>query len=218
MHTGDDADSTEVADAVAVAAAEPTEMAGVAEADTQSAYAWSLDEGEDDEPQRQRSFVIVAAAVGISLCLVMVAGVLAYRHLGDENPAPVVASAPSTTTSPMAAPLPPSPPAVTVTTVVVQAPPSTVTAQQQVPPNLNPSIPTLTPSDWDFLSQLEGQGWIISDPALFAQRGHETCAMLHNGEPTSLVQQKLMQLNGVTNGKDAWMVIDAAMASYPNCP
>ena len=183
-----------------------------------SAYAWSEDDDSSEVEPQQRSFVIVAAAVGVSLCLVIVAGVLAYRHLGGESPAPAAVSAPTTTIAPVAAPLPPNPPPVTVTTVVVQAPPSTVTAQPEDPPDLNPSLPALTRADWNFLSRLEGQGWIISDPVLFAQRGHETCAMLRNGEPTSLVQQKLMQLNGVTNGKEAWMVIDAAMASYPNCP
>ncbi|MCV7205329.1 DUF732 domain-containing protein [Mycolicibacterium peregrinum] len=216
MGTGDDAEPTEVADAVAVAAAEPTELAGVAEVDTQSAYAWALDDSEDEEPRPRRSVAIVAAAVGVSLCLVAVAVVLGFRYGGGEQAAPVAAPA-TTKAVPIAAPSPPpNPPPVTVTTVVVQVPPSTVTAQQQIPPNANQ--PTLTGADWNFLSTLEGQGWVISDPVLFAQRGHETCAMLRNGEPTSLVQQKLMQLNGVTNGKEAWMVIDAAMASYPNCP
>lgn len=221
MGTGDGAEPTEVADAVAVAAAEPTELAGVAEADTQSAYAWSLDDGPDElEPERQWPFWTTVAALGVSLSLVTIAGVLAYRHLGDQDSAPIAATSTTVSPPPKAAPQPSpaAPPPVTVTTVVIQAPPSTVTAQQLPPPNANPSAPALTDTDWRFLSRLQGEGWIISDPVLFAYRGHETCAMLRNGEPTTLVQQKLMQLDGVTNGKDAWSVIDAAMATYPNCP
>lgn len=105
-----DAELTEAA-----ASAEPTEMAGVAEGETESAYAWSLDDGLENEPPRRWPFVVTAAAVGVSLCLATAAGVLAFRYMGSEDqPAPDAASAPATTTTrpprPEAAPPPVPPP------------------------------------------------------------------------------------------------------------
>lgn len=121
---GDDADPTGVVESVEAAAA-PTELAGVAEADTMSAYAWSEDDGYEDEPTPLRPFLVTSAAVGVSLCLVAVAGVLGYRYATDEAPQPVALTAPATTTviapTPKAAPPVPPPPPVTVTTVVVES-------------------------------------------------------------------------------------------------
>ncbi|WRQ08174.1 hypothetical protein JDBV06_00735 [Mycobacterium phage dwieneke] len=108
---------------------EPTELAGVADADTMSAYAWSqaseLDEGE---PRQEWPFWVTAAAVGLSLSLVAVAAVLAYRHIGAERPTTIVAP-----TSPITATLPPPPAAApppvqssTPTTTVQPASPAVV--------------------------------------------------------------------------------------------
>lgn len=119
-------------------ASELTELAGVAEADTQSAYAWSLDDGVDEEPDRKRPFFIVAGAVCASLSLAAIAGVLGYRFATDEAPIPVAVSAPATTSArpaPMAAPPAPPPPPVTVTTVVVE---SKVALPPPPPPRLAP--------------------------------------------------------------------------------
>jgi len=85
---------------------EPTELAGVADADTMSAYAWSqASEPDEDAPRQQWPFWVTAAAVGLSLSLVAVAAVLAYRHIGAERPTTVVAPTP-----PITATSPPPPP------------------------------------------------------------------------------------------------------------
>lgn len=193
-------------------------MAGVAEADTQSAYAWALDD-EDEEPLRRWPFWATAAAVGVSLSLVTVAAVLGFRYATSEAPAPAALSAPVTTTQPMptpkAAPPPaPPPPPVTVTTVVVQ---STVQVPQAPPPPQQ-SQPTMQDADWNYIARMQGYGWLVQDPQLMAQHGREVCKMLHGGAPYVQVQQHLMTLQGVADGKGAWQIMDAAMQSYPNCP
>ena len=54
---------------------EPTEMAGVAEAETQAAYAWALDDGVDDLPtQRLTPRRITALTLAASLIAIAVAG------------------------------------------------------------------------------------------------------------------------------------------------
>ena len=60
---------------------EPTEMAGVAEAETQAAYAWALDYDDPDEiptqPIRLTSRRITALSLAASLVLIAVAGAMA---------------------------------------------------------------------------------------------------------------------------------------------
>lgn len=104
--------------------ADPTELAGAAEAETQSAYAWALDEAEDYPTQRITPRRITSVAIAASLVAIAGAGVIAYVHLrGRPAPAPVAApTTTTTTTTPVAAPQPSQPP-VTVTTVVIQPPP-----------------------------------------------------------------------------------------------
>ncbi|MGV0785089.1 DUF732 domain-containing protein [Mycolicibacterium sp. XJ775] len=210
---------------------ELTELAGVAEADTMSSYAWSEDDASlDVEPQSDRPFWVTTAAVAVSAGLVTAAAVLGYRYATDEAPRPAALSAPVTTTSapptPAAAQPVPPPPPVTVTTVVVQ---STVPAPQALPEPVGPIVlPTAMPnplpplSDRDrlFVSRLQGQGWWVAYPQVMAYRAWETCAMLHNGEPLSQVQMKLMQLQDVDvqNGMVARQFIDTAAATYANCP
>lgn len=101
---------------------EPTEMAGVAEADTQCAYAWgALDYDDPDEfptqrltPRRVTSLGIVASLVAIAT-----AGTIAIVSMHGSVHAPAVVSAPATvtvmmpppvTTTVTPAPLPPPPP------------------------------------------------------------------------------------------------------------
>ena len=65
--------------------AEPTEMAGVAEAETQAAYAWALDYDGDEFPtqptQRLTPRRITALALATSLVVIAVAGAVALGVL-----------------------------------------------------------------------------------------------------------------------------------------
>ncbi len=72
---------------------EPTEMAGVAEAETQAAYAWALDDGDDLPTQRLTSRRITALSLAASLVVIAVAGVVALVVVRDANHP--VAQAPS---------------------------------------------------------------------------------------------------------------------------
>jgi hypothetical protein len=98
--------------------AEPTEMAGVAEAETEAAYAWALDYDDVDEfpTQRLTSRRITALSIAVSLVVIAVAGVVALVVVRDANQP--VAQAPSPhvveTVGPPAplspTPIPPYPP------------------------------------------------------------------------------------------------------------
>ena len=109
-----------------------TELAGVAEAETQAAYAWALDDGVDDLPtQRLTSRHITALGVAASLIAIAVAGVIAFvmlRHQPEPAPTPPVVVI-ETTTSTLPPPPPPPPPPVTVTA----PPPPPVTVISTVP-------------------------------------------------------------------------------------
>lgn len=105
---------------------EPTEMAGLAEAETESAYAWGLDYDGVDEPTARRltSRQITALGVAASLIVIAVAGVVAFvvtRQHGSPSAqsapaASAVAAPPQTVTMTLPPPL----------TVTVPAPTSTV--------------------------------------------------------------------------------------------
>ena len=59
---------------------EPTEMAGVADAETEAAYAWALDDDPDKvptQPIRLTSRRITALSLAASLVLIAVAGAVA---------------------------------------------------------------------------------------------------------------------------------------------
>ena len=93
----------------------PTEMAGVAEAETQATYAWAFDYDGDEFPtqptQRLTPRRITALALAISLVFIAVAGAVMLPMARDTNQP--VAQAPS--------------PSV-VSTVVTPTPPEAVTA------------------------------------------------------------------------------------------
>jgi len=93
--------------------AEPTEMAGVAEADTEMAYAWALDYDDPDEfpTQRLTPRRITSLGIAASLVTIAVAGAVALGVLRQPDPGPT--PAPPATPAPTRAPTPeptPTPP------------------------------------------------------------------------------------------------------------
>ena len=95
---------------------EMTEMAGVAEAETQAAYAWALDYDGDEFPtqptQRLTSRRITVLALAASLILIAVAGVVMLT-VNTNQPATQAPSPPvvETTVHPAApSPIPRRPP------------------------------------------------------------------------------------------------------------
>jgi hypothetical protein len=101
---------------------EPTEMAGVAEADTRYAQAWALDYDDPDElptePKRLTSRRITSLGLAASLVLIAVAGTVALFMVRDTNDH--VAQAPSSSV---------------VETVVVAPPRPAITLPDQPPAN-----------------------------------------------------------------------------------
>ena len=99
---------------------EPTEMAGVAEAETEAAYAWALDDGVDDLPtQRLTSRRITALGIAASLVVIAVAGAVAFLVIHNVNH-PVAQARSSPIVETVARPAPP--PTVTVTAAAPSAP------------------------------------------------------------------------------------------------
>lgn len=212
---GDDAETGVVESAESVEAAASTELAGVAEADTMSAFAWSDDEPDDypDEPTPLRPFLITSAAVCLSLSLVGVTAVLGYRWATDEVPAPAALSAPMTTTAvpaPQAAPAVPPPPPVTVTTVVVQ---STIQAPA--------AVPASDALDNQFVSAMRAQGWQIVDRALMVQTAHRVCAKFRDHTPMASIKQWLINESPGMDPRSAMVAADqfayTVIETYPNC-
>ena len=72
---------------------EPTEMAGVAEAETQAAYAWALDDGDDLPTQRLTPRRITSLALASSLTVIAAAGAVVLFMARDTNQ-PETVSAP----------------------------------------------------------------------------------------------------------------------------
>ena len=121
--------------------AELTEMAGVAEAETQAAYAWALDYDDVDEfpTQRLTSRRITTLSLAASLILIAVAGVVALTLVRQPELAPV--------------------PAPVVETVARPTPPPTVTAAPSPPP---PPINLMFPEGRYVLTNEAGQKGIVT--------------------------------------------------------
>ena len=79
-------------------------------------------------------------------------------------------------------------------------------------------LPDLMPYNGQFINNLRASGWAVWNEALMAQRGHETCAMLRDGEPRSLISQKLVALEPQVTFARAMQFTNIVSASYPNCP
>lgn len=204
---------------------EPTQSAGVLEAETQSVYAWGLaDEPDEPEPHRLTPGRITTAAVAASLTLLAIAGALAWQHLrGEETSAATPATTsmvPATMTSeaPPSRPPLPSPPPVTVTTVIVQAPPVQVPPDEQVPPipgGLSPAA--IVPYDRQFIANLQAKHWLITDTSELARDAHVICALLQQGLSRGRANATYAEASG-RGMVDADQFTVTAMQTYPGCP
>jgi hypothetical protein len=154
--------------------------------------------------------------------LIASAAVVGFIYLRDHETAESVASTPTS------AVVTPPPPPVTVTTVVIEKPPTTVTQVATpttprpvvlpVKPPLAGPLPDLMPYNGQFISNLRMSGWVVWNEALMVQRGHETCAMLRDGEPRNLISQKLIGVEPQLTFPMALQYTNIVSASYPNCP
>lgn len=186
--------------------AAPTELAGVAQADTMSAFAWAEDDGTVDYPsdysvRRGWRTWVTAGAVAVSVGLALIAAVLAFQYVGGSA---TVVSAPLTSAAPgpATAPAVPPPPPVTVTTVVVQTP-------APAPPVTNP--------DQVFISTLLARGWVLPNPPGTLNDAHLTCQFLRQG--LSLAEVNRMYAQGSGRGVvEADVFNRLVMDTYPNCP
>ena len=212
--------------------AAPTELAGVAELQTESVEAWSLDDGEDDFPtQRFTPRRITAAALAASLVLIAAAGAVALLvirgvlHL-PSAPDPVVAAepAPSATPTTTAFARPPvTGPWLTPTkpvTVTVQAPPKTIEAAQAPPAKHIFTAEELAPYDRQFVANIQASGWQIWDANLMTTRAHQVCFDLESGVSR---EEEAARLLNVADPQPMTPLMARqftliATATYPSCP
>jgi hypothetical protein len=192
-------------DGVDAEAAAPTEMAGTAEADTQSVYAWGeadLDAGQDDvEPRRLTPRRITAAAVAASLAAVVGASVVGFYfyYLRDES---------SSSTAPPA-------------TLVPAAPPPTL-----APPPGPPPPVVLQGVDGKFIADMRRFGVPVSDqdPQWTVNLAHALCATVHDSpqrypvgtNTIGLLVKGVMENNPDWNRQQATRFTDGAVDQY--CP
>jgi hypothetical protein len=205
-----------------------TELAGVADCPTESAYAWALD--YDDEPTQQfTAHRVTDAALACSLVLIGVAGVVALLGIRgvfhvpaivEPTPVAVTTAVPSTPAAPppvtlTAAPLPtvtvPAPPAKTV-----QAPLETIEPTMQPPVY----IPTPMPVDYDQreIYNLQAHGFTVSDAAAVVAQARQACGMLQGGTTPQMVVDHFTGGPFNTTPSDASAFVAITMGTYPNCP
>ncbi|MCV7254162.1 hypothetical protein H7J86_18535 [Mycobacterium hackensackense] len=210
-----------------------TELAPSA-SETDAHTAWSLDDGPEWKPPFWSPGRITAVAAGASTALIATAAVVGFLYMRDRLDAVQVPAADATPTSTVALPPPPlpAPPPVTITTVVVQQAPKTITNvappptwDRPTPPVVFPSkpplagpLPDLMPYNAEFLSNLRVYGWTIWNEAVMIQRGHETCAMMRDGEPRGLISQKLIGVEPQLTMQMAMQFTNIVTSAYPNCP
>lgn len=194
-----------------------TELAGVAEAPTESVHAWALDYDEYESAARRFAPRRVTAAA-LAGCLVLMAaagvvGLLVIRgHMAPAPPTRVTVAAPTiptistTPTTARAQPLPP--PTVTVT---VQAPTAV-----QAPPPAGITVEQIAAYDQQFVTNLQARGWRVFDSLAITQQAHQVCAALQRGAAPQVVGQQLV--GPATPPADAQSFVTTAMLTYPGCP
>lgn len=187
---------------------DPTELAGAADAETQSAYAWSADEdypatGSWEDPERRwtpRRITIL----GVTAALAAVGGAAALGFSLLRSHEQVVKVFVATETA-------------TATTVVVTTPPPTVTVR----PPASTIVKTVAPAvDYDqvFLASMRENGWAVFDTPVFLSRAHVTCNVLRQGKSIDDVAAGLIQVEPALTYAMARQFIAVTMATYPGCP
>lgn len=191
-------------------AADPTELAGIAEMRTESVQAWSLDEADEDypltgsweDPERRltpRRITILGVAASL-VAVAAVGGVAAWKlRQGPDVHTTTVVVATATATA----------------TVVERATPST-----PIEPVLpTASAPTSTAAeDQQLLANLRRQGWRIDSPAQMTGQAHVICMAMHTGASPDSVAHMLSPPGDGNSFSGALLFVHTAMSIYPDCP
>lgn len=181
----------------------PTELAPSAD-ETTAHTAWALDDGPEWRPPFWTpARITTAAVISAVAAVVAVAGLVGY-HLRPASES--AASSTTTTSAPPVTSTPPPPPATVTVTTAAPTTAQTVAA-------LDPPMWTVE-HDRRFIALLQANGWTIWNQAAMADNGHFVCTWLQNGDSPAQVQSRLTDISRA----EAWSIIRAAIAAYPNCP
>lgn len=199
-------------------AADPTELAGVAEMGTESVEAWSVGDVEDypltgswEDPERRwtpRRITILAVAASV-LVIATAAGVTVWNlRQGPEvhTTTVVVATATATATVIVAEPPKPPPPS----TVTVTARPTAPTPSKVV------AVDEVDPHDGEFIERMRNDGWYIVNPWLMTSQARKFCTLLRQGVDPTKMNQEIAAANGIDMGQ-ALIFTSNAMLTYPGC-
>ncbi|MBX9919278.1 DUF732 domain-containing protein [Mycolicibacterium frederiksbergense] len=202
----------------------PTELAPSAD-ETSAHTAWALDDGPEWRPPFWTPGRITAAAVVTAVVATVVVAGLAGYHLRPapestiavatttavvQLPTTTASAVPTTTERPP--PPPPPPPAETVTITR-----ETVTQQAVAPVARFPTPAEIAALDQQLLANLRRQGWAIFNAQTTAERAHQVCDALGDGNSPAWVMDQLLQ-GGEHAPGDAQTFVATVMATYPYCP
>lgn len=198
-------------------AADPTELAGVAEMHTESVEAWSLDDAAEDypatgswaDPERRwtpRRVTILAVVASVAV-LGTAAGVVVWQ-LRTERPVSTTHVVVATATVTTVVPEPPKP---TPAPTVRAAAPSAV---QKVPPP-PPQPLRLTELDYLFMQKVRADGFTGSTDDLIHDAA-KICYDLQHGKDLPEISQDMAAHRNVTPDQ-AHLFASEVFLTYPTC-
>lgn len=218
----------QIATLVGEAAAKSTDVEPAVIPPLAEPLAYRDDSAETIETVRWSAVISIAVAM-LSIAALAAGGVLKYGHANIDNatPASITRATPELTlTSPSTIePTPTTTPTTTATTIpdvsATEMPPAASPTQVATPPLSTPTT-TLTPAwvavyDREFLNQLHGLQWIITDPMLVTHNAHRVCAMLQQGESQTDVIHHIASESNLTYFEATQYAL-IAMRTYPQCP
>jgi hypothetical protein len=191
--------------------AEPTELAPSENA-TESVYAWGLADYDEAPTTRFTAGRITGAAVAVSVAVIAAAGLLAWQHLRQDTPTPVMVTATMTTTN--------APVAITPTRGWLPSPtwhpPTTVTAPSgQIPPDMMAAL------DRRFIQALLEKGWTLPNPDITVARAHQVCVEFQQHATMADIKARLAVEAQANGAPDPYGAADefayTALEVYPNC-
>lgn len=204
-------------------AADPTELAGVAEAGTEAVQAWSLDDAEEDypltgswedpdRPQRLTPKRITVLAVAASIAILGVTAGVVVWQLHKERPVSTTHIVVAIETTTTVVPEPPKPgPPVTATPTVKALPAPRTSTSEPLPAR------QFSATDRAFISRLVNDGWHITSADAMVTNAHVVCTLLHQGASLESVNNRMAN-DARLDMTAAAMFTAAAMQIYPDCP
>jgi hypothetical protein len=198
---------------------EPTDFAGVTEAETEAAYAWALDDGDELPTQRFTPRRITALGIAGSLVAIAVAAVIVFQVIVDMKRDaaighPVLDGEAKSAISGTYIEPPPPPAPVTVTQTVQASAPTPV---ETIAPTED-GLPTAvaTPYDQTFVANIHQRWGFTEDDGTMIHDAAIVCPKLRAGHDLPEISQLMAQATGLTVTQAHEFASEAYLV-YPSC-